>query len=139
LKLEAATVPARPEDYHARNEQERAQVADLARAIQEATGESVELAYVDQGYTCEQAEKDARAHGIKLKVVKLEKAKNGFVLLPRRWVVERSCVGGAVLAARFRRLTRDYEKLPQTLAGLHFIAFSCLMFARIASHIAQNA
>lgn len=117
------------------NEQERAQVSDLARAVQEATGESVELAYVDQGYTGEQAEKDAWAHGIKLEVVKLEEAKKGFVLLPRRWVVERSFAW----AARFRRLARDYERLPQTLAGLHFIAFSCLMLARIAALITQSA
>jgi transposase len=35
----------------AANEQERAQVADLAQGVQEATGESVELVFVDQGYT----------------------------------------------------------------------------------------
>lgn len=117
------------------DQQERAQVADLARAVQEATGESVELAYVDQGYTGEQAEKDAKAHGIKLEVVKLEEAKKGFVLLPRRWVVERSFAW----AARFRRLARDYERLPQMLAGLHFVAFTCLMLNRIASLVTQSA
>src|SRR5436853_2366377 len=35
------------------NEQDRAQVERLAQAVQEATGETVELAYVDQGYTGE--------------------------------------------------------------------------------------
>jgi transposase len=29
-------------------------------------------------------------------------------------------------ASRFRRLVRDYERLPQTVAGLHFVAFACL-------------
>jgi len=33
------------------NIQERAQITALAEAVQEATGETVELAYVDQGYT----------------------------------------------------------------------------------------
>ena len=33
------------------NEQERAQVAQLASAVQEVTGDNVDLAYVDQGYT----------------------------------------------------------------------------------------
>ena len=33
-------------------------------------------------------------------------------------------------AARFRRLTRDYERLPETLAGLHFVAFACLMLSK---------
>jgi len=71
------------------NEQERAQVAELAAAVQEVTGEHVELAYVDQGYTGEETAEAAREHGIELEVVRLPEAKRGFVLLPRRWVVER--------------------------------------------------
>ena len=109
------------------NEQDRAQVAALAAAVQEATGEHVELAYVDAGYTGEQPAAAAAAHGIRLEVVKLPEAKRGFVLLPRRWVVERDFAW----AARFRRLARDYERLPQVLAGLHFIAFACLMLHRL--------
>ena len=72
------------------DEQDRAQVARLAAAVQEVTGESVELAFVDQGYTGGAAAGSAAAHGLRLEVVKLEEAKRGFVLLPRRWVVERS-------------------------------------------------
>ena len=49
--------------------------------------------------------------------------KKGFVLLPRPWVVERSFGW----AARFRRLARDYERLLETLIGLHFLAFAILM------------
>lgn len=55
-------------------------------------------------------------------------AKKGFVLLPRRWVVERS-IGWSV---RFRRLARDYERLPETLAGLHFVVFAILMLVKAA-------
>jgi transposase len=105
------------------NEQERAQVAQLAEAVQEVTGEHVELAYVDQGYTGEETAEAAAEHGIALEVVKLPEAKRGFVLLPRRWVVERSFAW----AARFRRLAKDYERLPETLIGLHFVAFVCLL------------
>jgi transposase len=72
------------------NEQERAQVEKLASQVQEVTGENVEVAFVDQGYTGESAEQAAAQHGIKLVVVKHDQAKRGFVLLPRRWVVERS-------------------------------------------------
>lgn len=117
------------------NEQERAQVAALAEAVQEVTGDTVELAYVDQGYTGEQPAADAAAHGIHLEVVKHTEAKRGFVLLPRRWVVERDFAW----AARFRRLARDYERLPETLAGLHFLAFAILMLARFAALLAQSA
>src|SRR5205814_686214 len=107
--------------------QERAQVERLAAAVQAATGEAVELAYVDQGYTGEGPAAEAEAQGVRLEVVKHAEAKRGFVLLPRRWVVERSFAW----AARFRRLARDYERLPETLAGLHFVAFACLMLHRL--------
>jgi transposase len=68
----------------------------------------------------------AAEQGIRLEVVKLPEAKRGFVLLPRRWVVERSFAW----MARFRRSVRDYERLPQTLAGLHFLAFALLLLHR---------
>lgn len=88
--------------------------------MQEATGDSVAVAFVDQGYTGEQPQTDAAAAGIRLEVVKLAEAKRGFVLLPRRWVVERS----NAWLARFRRLARAYERLAETLAGFHFLAFA---------------
>src|SRR5688572_6031509 len=74
----------------AANEQDRAQVGQLAQQVQEVTGDHVEIAFVDQGYTGETAEQAAAFHGIHLEVVKLPDAKHGFILLPRRWVVERS-------------------------------------------------
>ena len=105
---------------------DRAQVGELAADVQAITGEQVELAFVDQGYTGDAAAEGAAAEGIQLEVVKLPAAKRGFVLLPRRWVVERSFAW----LARFRRLARDYERLPETLRGLHFLAFAVLMLQR---------
>jgi transposase len=110
------------------NEQERAQVAALSERVQEVTGESVEIAFVDQGYTGDDADGDAASYGIQLVVVSLPEAKKGFVLLPRRWVVERTY--GWI--ARFRRLARDYERLGETLEGLHYVAFSILMLQKAA-------
>ena len=107
------------------NEQDRAQVGELAAAVQRITGQHVEVGFVDQGYTGDTPAQAAAAHGIRLEVITHTEAKRGFVLLPRRWVVERSFAW----AARFRRLARDYERLPQTLAGLHYLAFVCLMLA----------
>jgi transposase len=114
--------------------QDRDQVDILAQELQETTGESVELAFVDQGYTGEGPREDAKQHGIELKVVKLPHAKRGFVLLPRRWVVERS-LGWA---ARFRRLARDYERLASTLAGFHYLVFAGLMLATAVKLMAQS-
>ncbi len=117
------------------NEQDRAQVGELAQAVQEATGESVEVAFVDQGYTGTSPADAAGAQGIRLEVVKLPQAKRGFVLLPKRWVVERSFAW----FARFRRLARDYERLPETLAGLHFLAAALLMLKSFVTLMAQYA
>jgi len=114
--------------------QERSQVGALAAAVQAATGDPVELAFVDQGDTGEEPAAAAQEHGIRREVVKLPEAKRGFVLLPRRWVVERSFAW----AARFRRLARDYERLPDTVAGLHFVAFACLMLHRLVTLAAQS-
>jgi transposase len=111
----------------AANEQDRAQVNDLTQAVQVATGENVQVAFVDQGYTGEQPAAEAAQHGIKLAVVKHTEAKRGFVLLPRRWVVERTFAW----AARFRRLARDYERLAVTLAGYHWLAFVMLMLKSV--------
>ena len=108
------------------NEQDRAHVGALAAAVQDVTGQHVELGYVDQGYTGDDPAQAAAAHGIRLEVVKHTEAKRGFILLPRRWVVERSFAW----AARFRRLARDYERLAETLAAYHYLAFACLMLPR---------
>lgn len=117
------------------NAQERAQVAALAEKVQEATGDSVAVAFVDQGYTGDEAAAAAEQHGMRLEVVKLPTAKRGFVLLPRRWVVERSFAW----MARFRRLVRDYERLAETLAGLHFVAFAILMAHRFVAFMAGSS
>jgi transposase len=109
--------------------QDRAVVADLAAAVQAETGAQVTLAYVDQGYTGEATAQAAAEHGIALEVVKLPEAKHGFVLLPRRWVVERDFAW----LSRFRRLARDYERLPEVLAGLHLVAFVILLLHRLIS------
>jgi transposase len=117
------------------NDQDRAQVEHLTAQVQEVTGESIEVAFVDQGYTGAQPIQDAAAHGIQLEVVRLPDAKNGFVLLPRRWVVERSFAW----AAPVRRLARDYERLPATLAGFHFLAFVIMLLTRFVALMVQSA
>jgi transposase len=104
------------------NAQDREQVARLAQAVQDATGGTVAVGFTDQGYTGDDPVAAAASHGIRLEVVKLDEAKRGFVLLPRRWVVERSFAW----TGRFRRLARDYERLQTTLEGFHYVAFALL-------------
>ena len=110
------------------NADDRAEIGRIAKAIQVETGESVDIAFVDQGYTGEKPAAAAAEHGIALEIIRLPQAKRGFVLLPRRWVVERSFAW----ASRFRRLVKDYERCAQTLADLHLVAFACIMLKNAA-------
>ena len=64
-------------------------MASVAEQVQQVAGNTVKLAYVDQGYTGENAAMAAEQHSIQLCAVKHPMAKRGFVLLPERWVVER--------------------------------------------------
>ena len=98
--------------------------------MQTVTGDTVELDYVDQGYTGTEPAEAAAEHGIQLEVVKLPDAQSprqGFELLPKRWVLARSFAR----LVRFRQLAGDYERLPQTVAGLTFLAFTCLMLSQV--------
>ena len=89
------------------------------------------LACVDQGYTGARPRDAAASHGVELEVVKHPEAKRGFVLLPRRWVVERSFAW----VARFRRMGRDYERLPETVAGIHLAGFVIVMLGQALPHL----
>ena len=80
-------------------------------------------------------ESDAAENSLELQVVKLPEAKKGFVLLPRRWVVQRSFGW----LARFRRLSRDFERMLEALAGLHFVVFAKLMLPQAAMLLASDA
>jgi transposase len=88
----------------AADEQDQAQASELARQTQAETGETVEIAYIDQGYTGEDPADAAAEHGIKLEVIKLPTAKRGSVLLLRRLVIDRSFGW----TARFRWMAREY-------------------------------
>jgi transposase len=106
----------------------------LGDHVQQVTGGKDKLAWADQGYTGEQGKGDAAQNGIDFQVVKLPEAKKGFVLLPRRRVVERSFVW----LARFRRLSRDFESPPEVLDGLHLLVFAMLMLPKVGVLLASR-
>jgi transposase len=110
------------------NDQDRALVGTLVEEVQVTSGQSVTLAYADQGYTGEAPAQAAAQHGIDLQVVKVGQAKRGFVLLPRRWVVERSLSWSAC----YKHLARDYERLAVSLQQLHYLAFGGIMLTKAA-------
>ena len=66
--------------------------------------------------------------GLTLIVVRRTAGATGFVLLPRRWVVERT-IGWL---GRWRRLSRDYEELPEVSEAMVKLAMIRLMVHRLA-------
>lgn len=86
---------------------------------------------MDQSYTGEDAEAAAAEHGMQLEVIRHAEAKKGFVLLPRRWVVDRSLAW----MSRFRHLAYNCERLPTTFGALYYVAFAALMPSRFAKLI----
>ena len=78
----------------------------------------------DGGYNAGQVKRAAAAQPpLRVEIVKRPDGISGFIVLPRRWVVERtfSWVG------RNRRLAKDYENLAETLAA--FITLACIQLA----------
>ena len=106
--------------------QDRDRVAEIVKDVQEVTGQSVKVVYADGGDSGAVTAEAARESSVELVIVKRPQDATGFVLLPKRWVVERSFAW----KMRFRRLVKDYERLPETVAGLHFCVFAILMLAR---------
>ena len=109
------------------NEQERAQVDALPNRSRKPPSKAWNWPMWIKATRAKRRPKPRPRTASQLEVVKLADAKRGFVLLPRRWVVERSFAW----LARFRRLSRDYERLPTTLAGLHWLAFACLLLGNL--------
>jgi putative transposase len=67
-------------------------------------------------------------HPLRLEIVKRADAVCGFVVQPKRWIVERT-LGWL---NRYRRLSKDYETLPATSEAMVYIAMIRLMLARLA-------
>ncbi|GAA3999946.1 hypothetical protein GCM10022631_08650 [Deinococcus rubellus] len=109
------------------NEQDRAQGEARCHSAQELAGGMPEVVFADQGDTGEQAQNAARKSTMELIVVKRPDASRGFVLLPKRWVVERSLAW----LSQFRRLGRDLERLSSTLIGFHFVAAYVLLRTKL--------
>jgi transposase len=84
----------------------------------------LELIWADGGYNARQVELAvAKQPPLRVEIVKRPDDSSGFVVLPRRWVVERTFSW----FGRNRRLAKDYENLADTLAA--FITLACIQFA----------
>ena len=110
----------------AANENERAHVEELLANVQAATGESVEVAYVDSGYNGEAVAAVATEQSVRLEVVSLPKAKKGFVLLPRRWSWNAPLLGWHAAAA-WPVITNGFPPRWRCLALCSLLPCSCAL------------
>ncbi len=84
----------------------------------------LELVWADNGYNAWQVEAAvAKVPVLRLEIVKRSDDLKGFVVLPRRWVVERTFSW----FGRNRRIAKDYENLAKTLAA--FVTLACIQIA----------
>jgi putative transposase len=68
---------------------------------------------------------------VRLEIVQRPEGTQGFQLLPKRWIVERTLAW----LGRYRRLSKDYEYLPQTSEAMIRVAMIHLMVRRLARMI----
>ena len=88
---------------------------------------SVKRIWADWGYSGSLAEWVKESAACVLEIVSRPADAEGFVVLPRRWVVERTFAW----LGRFRRMSKDYERLGSTSERLIEIAMIHLMLKRL--------
>jgi putative transposase len=89
----------------------------------------LELVWADGGYNARQVDAAvAKMSRLRLEIVKPRDDMKGFVVLPRRWVVERTFSW----FGRNRRLAKDFENLAETLAAFVTLASIQLALRRLA-------
>ena len=89
----------------------------------------LELVWADSGYHARQVDAAiAIVPALRLEIVKRSDDMKGFVVLPRRWLVERT-LGWL---GRWRRLSKDYEHLPEVSEAMITLAMIRLMVHRLA-------
>jgi putative transposase len=112
----------------AANVQDHHQVYELV-ALGKQRSARLKRVWVDAGYQGNDvAQRIARELQVALTIVPKPPGKQGFTLLPRRWVVERTFAW----LGRYRRLSKDYEYHCHTAETMIVIAMSILMVKRLA-------
>ncbi len=100
----------------------------LLRAVEKGFNR-LELIWADGGYSGQpMIDWVRRLAGWVFEVIKRSEEASGFVVLPRRWVVERTFGW----LGRYRRLSKDYEELPETSEAMIYAAMVRIMLRRLA-------
>lgn len=84
--------------------------------------------WADGGYTVSLVEWAQRHGGCSIEIVRRPGKSKGFHGLPHRWMVERTFAW----LGKYRRLSKDYEFLPETSEAMIYAARIHLMVRRLA-------
>ena len=104
---------------HAANIQDREGAKLLLEAMPAPLWTRLKRIWADAGYTGDLAQWiTANFPKVVLEIVNRPEGTKGFVLLPRRWVVERTFAWLGL----YRRLSKDYEKLVENSVGMIYLA-----------------
>lgn len=112
---------------HAASIQDRVGAKHVIRKAKMKYEELVKL-WADGGYAGTLIAWAKETWGIDLEIVKRSDAGQGFIVLPKRWIVERTLAW----LTRCRRLARDYERLTKTAETMIYLGMTRLMLTRIA-------
>ncbi len=90
----------------------------------------IERIYADGGYQGPRVRAAAARTGTwKIEIIKRSDIAKGFVVLPKRWVVERTLAW----VSRNRRLSRDFERYATTVSAFIRLAMIRIMLRRLTS------
>ena len=116
---------------HAANIQERAGAKKLLQRVKEKGLKRLKSIWADGGYSGRPLHDWAiDLAGWLFEIVKRSDDIKGFAVLPKRWIVERTFAW----LGRYRRLSKDYEQLPETSESMIYAAMIRLMLKRLARH-----
>jgi len=95
---------------------------------------TIQKLWADQGYTGDWADELRAEYGIELESVTRAAEQVGFVVLPRRWVVERTLAW----SGRSRRLSKEYEHWPEYSETVIYLASIHRLLKRLAPDGSQE-
>jgi putative transposase len=109
--------------------QDRDGAKGLLEDLTEEVTKRLKLIWADGGYRGDLIDEIENTFGWRLQIVEKPKQQDGFQVLPKRWIVERTFAW----LVRQRRLARDYERLPYTSEAFIYVAMIRLMLRRLAT------
>lgn len=112
---------------HAASIQDRVGARHVMRKAKMKYEELVKL-WADGGYVGTLITWARQIWNIDLEIVKRSDQVKGFIVLPKRWIVERTLAW----ISRYRRLAKDYERLTKTAETMIYLCMTRLMLTRIA-------